>query len=291
MDFKFVSWNKGIHDGRKTKKQTRVFTDRPQMIVMPHKGDVCLTGEMKDKVFPSGKHRNYLFCGQSYKHHPYWKEFEFETSKPFDDGNGHGGVVKYHWTPQVLFVVSNDDKFYKVKRVVYYEETLEENYRNKAAMEADNASTRVYRNKVITNEKHNIQMERKKVITYENKRWRNHDIPRTIHNENDPERWEVYAEPHYTTLTTTYKVAVIEENWMKWGDYDILVSDGLVKGRGYGPGDDMWDTFSPLNEQIVKKDDSSAFYQSIIEKLYHPDRMERMVAKYGEIWADIHMPC
>lgn len=289
MDFKFVVWNKGIHDGRKTKKQTRVFTDRPQMIVMPHKGDVCLTGEMKDKVFPNGKHRNYLFCGQSYKHHPYWKEFEFETSKPYDDG--YGGIVKYLWCPQVLFVVSNDDKFYKVKRVVYYEETLKESYHNKAAMDADNASHRVSSGRVIDSPKDFIQKERKKVITYENKRWRNHDIPPTIHTHNEPERWEVYDEPYYSVITNTYKAAVVEETWMKWGDYDILVSDGLVKERGYGPGDDMWETFSPLNEQFIKKGDSSAFYQSIIAVLYHPNRMERMVAKYGEIWADIHMPC
>ena len=28
----------------------------------------------------------------------------------------------------------------------------------------------------------------------------------------------------------------------------------------------------------------------LIEALYHPDRYERFVAKYGEIWADIHLP-
>jgi hypothetical protein len=291
MDFKFVVWNKGIHDGRKTKKQTRVFTDRTQMIVMPHKGDVCLTGEMRDKVFPNGKHRNYLFCGQSYKHHPYWKEFEFETSKPYDDGNGPYGVVKYQWSPQVLFVVSNDDKFYKVKRVVYYEETLDATFRNKAAMDADDASYRIPSRRCVVLPKDDIQKDRKKIIKHERKRWRNHDIPRTIHNQNDPEMWDVYDEPHYSVITAFYTAAIIEESWMKWGDYDILVSDGLIKGTGYGPGDDTWDTYSPHKDQIVKKGDSSAFYQSIIEKLYHPDRVERMTKVYGEIWADIHLPC
>ena len=29
----------------------------------------------------------------------------------------------------------------------------------------------------------------------------------------------------------------------------------------------------------------------LIEILYHPDRYERMVASYGEIWADVHLPC
>lgn len=28
----------------------------------------------------------------------------------------------------------------------------------------------------------------------------------------------------------------------------------------------------------------------LIEKLYHPDRYERFVANYGEIWADTHLP-
>jgi hypothetical protein len=30
--------------------------------------------------------------------------------------------------------------------------------------------------------------------------------------------------------------------------------------------------------------------QELFETLYHPDRYERMTAKYGEIWADIHLP-
>ena len=29
----------------------------------------------------------------------------------------------------------------------------------------------------------------------------------------------------------------------------------------------------------------------LIQILYHPDRYERMVASYGEVWADIHLPC
>ena len=31
--------------------------------------------------------------------------------------------------------------------------------------------------------------------------------------------------------------------------------------------------------------------QELIEALYHPDRLERMVASYGEVWADEHLPC
>ena len=30
--------------------------------------------------------------------------------------------------------------------------------------------------------------------------------------------------------------------------------------------------------------------QELIEVLYHPDRYDRMVETYGEIWADIHLP-
>ena len=31
--------------------------------------------------------------------------------------------------------------------------------------------------------------------------------------------------------------------------------------------------------------------EELIETLYHPDRYEKMVASYGEIWADVHLPC
>ena len=33
------------------------------------------------------------------------------------------------------------------------------------------------------------------------------------------------------------------------------------------------------------------FNQELIEVLYHPDRYERMVKKFGEVWADEHLPC
>jgi len=29
----------------------------------------------------------------------------------------------------------------------------------------------------------------------------------------------------------------------------------------------------------------------LIEKLYYPDRYDKMVRKYGEVWADVHLPC
>jgi hypothetical protein len=35
---------------------------------------------------------------------------------------------------------------------------------------------------------------------------------------------------------------------------------------------------------------TKAIKQELIETLYHPDRYMRMVASYGELWADIHMP-
>jgi len=35
---------------------------------------------------------------------------------------------------------------------------------------------------------------------------------------------------------------------------------------------------------------ANAVRQELIETLYHPDRYMKMVATYGEVWADIHMP-
>jgi len=35
---------------------------------------------------------------------------------------------------------------------------------------------------------------------------------------------------------------------------------------------------------------ANAVRQEILEAVYHPDRCERMMNEYGEIWADIHMP-
>ena len=35
---------------------------------------------------------------------------------------------------------------------------------------------------------------------------------------------------------------------------------------------------------------TKAVRQEIIETLYHPDRCDRMMNEYGEIWADVHMP-
>ena len=35
---------------------------------------------------------------------------------------------------------------------------------------------------------------------------------------------------------------------------------------------------------------TKAIKQELIETLYHPDRYMKMVASYGEVWADIHMP-
>jgi hypothetical protein len=35
---------------------------------------------------------------------------------------------------------------------------------------------------------------------------------------------------------------------------------------------------------------ANAVRQELIETLYHPDRYMKMVASYGEVWADIHMP-
>ena len=35
---------------------------------------------------------------------------------------------------------------------------------------------------------------------------------------------------------------------------------------------------------------AKAIKQELIETLYHPDRYQKMVASYGAVWADIHMP-
>jgi hypothetical protein len=35
---------------------------------------------------------------------------------------------------------------------------------------------------------------------------------------------------------------------------------------------------------------TNALQGELIEKLYHPDRYEKMVSSYGEVWADIHLP-
>jgi hypothetical protein len=37
-------------------------------------------------------------------------------------------------------------------------------------------------------------------------------------------------------------------------------------------------------------DRSKIVRSELIETLYHPDRYEKMVASYGEVWADIHLP-
>ena len=46
-----------------------------------------------------------------------------------------------------------------------------------------------------------------------------------------------------------------------------------------------------LHLQTIKHlDQHYAFRNELLETLYHPDRYERMVATYGEVWADIHLP-
>jgi len=49
--------------------------------------------------------------------------------------------------------------------------------------------------------------------------------------------------------------------------------------------------FRIVKERIVKQriiDRTKLVKQELIETLYHPDRYMKMVATYGEIWADIH---
>ena len=45
-----------------------------------------------------------------------------------------------------------------------------------------------------------------------------------------------------------------------------------------------------LMQQVERCVHHKNFRTELIEKLYHPDRYERMVNNYGEIWADIHLP-
>jgi len=55
--------------------------------------------------------------------------------------------------------------------------------------------------------------------------------------------------------------------------------------------DDYVESFEEI--RIVKErimDRTKLVKQELIETLYHPDRYEKMVASYGEVWADIHMP-
>jgi len=44
----------------------------------------------------------------------------------------------------------------------------------------------------------------------------------------------------------------------------------------------------PLIIMELAKARTNIIKQELIQKLYHPDRYEHMVATYGEIWADIH---
>ena len=43
-----------------------------------------------------------------------------------------------------------------------------------------------------------------------------------------------------------------------------------------------------VKERIINR--AKAVKQELIETLYHPDRYMKMVASYGEVWADTHMP-
>jgi hypothetical protein len=44
----------------------------------------------------------------------------------------------------------------------------------------------------------------------------------------------------------------------------------------------------PLIIMELAKARTNIIKEELIEKLYHPDRYEHMIAIYGEIWADIH---
>ena len=51
--------------------------------------------------------------------------------------------------------------------------------------------------------------------------------------------------------------------------------------------------FSIVKERIMKQriiDRTKLVKQELIETLYHPDRYMKMVASYGDVWADTHMP-
>jgi hypothetical protein len=48
----------------------------------------------------------------------------------------------------------------------------------------------------------------------------------------------------------------------------------------------IWKQSEKITLLKAIKEANDDFYQDLIAKVFHPDRCERMIASYGEIWAD-----
>ena len=92
-----------------------------------------------------------------------------------------------------------------------------------------------------------------------------------------------YCMTHQSNLIHQEVKEVLEQyfDWLK--ERDDYVDSELPEEK----------KFRIVKERIMKQriiDRTKLVKQELIETLYHPDRYMKMVASYGEVWADIHMP-
>jgi hypothetical protein len=97
----------------------------------------------------------------------------------------------------------------------------------------------------------------------------------------------------YSDHTETHKPEeivyyILRKEWLKNNTINILMNNGLDERRVWYY-DDACDFFVPniYAKRLVKgmRDD---FYQEVIQKVFHPDRLERMVKQYPD-WDDVMM--
>lgn len=113
----------------------------------------------------------------------------------------------------------------------------------------------------------------------------------------------------WTTNTVELKSIVICEKWVKWGGFDILVDNGIEEKSWYyyddkatntlpkkdmhlpitefrnsGPHNPFDDPFEPHLKKM--RDDRNWFKEQIAMEVFKPERVERMVEKYGIEWLE-----
>ena len=113
----------------------------------------------------------------------------------------------------------------------------------------------------------------------------------------------------WATNTVELKSIVICEKWMKWGAFEILMDDGTEEKSWYyyddkqtnilpkkdmflpikdfrnsGPHNPFDDPFEPHLKKM--RDDRNWFKEQIAMEVFKPERVERMVEKYGIEWLE-----
>jgi hypothetical protein len=104
------------------------------------------------------------------------------------------------------------------------------------------------------------------------------EIP-TLLSTNRDLRWWIYQRVSYLMKYDNYLIDEdIEPILAQYFDW--------LKER-----DDYVESADDIEERIQRISSRNKIIRpELIETLYHPDRYEKMVASYGEVWADIHLP-